>query len=126
MGGRGSAERLCCQCCVAATAAMCCVHHVITCTSLGLLHIIIKSRHHVCPSTNQAMRHHVCVLIQLSMHQVRTLHPPRQVMRGYLPSLGLVKDQQQLYLATGILGATVMPHNLYLHSSIIQTRAYPR
>ena len=31
-----------------------------------------------------------------------------------------------LYIAIGIIGATVMPHNLYLHSSIVQTRAYPR
>ena len=31
-----------------------------------------------------------------------------------------------LYIAIGILGATVMPHNLYLHSSLVQTRAYPR
>ncbi|KAG2450474.1 hypothetical protein HYH02_004975 [Chlamydomonas schloesseri] len=50
----------------------------------------------------------------------------RAVAAGYLPSAGMVTDSQQLYLATGILGATVMPHNLYLHSSVIQTRAYPR
>lgn len=49
-----------------------------------------------------------------------------KVMRGYLPSADIVTNQQMLYLATGILGATVMPHNLYLHSAVIQTRAYPR
>ncbi len=47
-------------------------------------------------------------------------------MKGYLPTTEIVTNSQMLYLATGILGATVMPHNLYLHSSVIQTRAYPR
>lgn len=46
------------------------------------------------------------------------------VMRGFLPSPELVSDPNRLYLALGILGATVMPHNLYLHSAIVQTRAY--
>ena len=35
-------------------------------------------------------------------------------------------NPSMLYIAIGILGATVMPHNLYLHSSLVQTRAYPR
>jgi manganese transport protein len=42
--------------------------------------------------------------------------------RGLLPSVGSVSDPRALLLAIGILGATVMPHNLYLHSSIVQTR----
>jgi manganese transport protein len=41
-----------------------------------------------------------------------------------LPTLEIVKNPQMLYIAIGILGATVMPHNLYLHSSIVQTRTY--
>lgn len=45
------------------------------------------------------------------------------VARGFVPSLSLLSHKQPLYLAIGILGATVMPHNLYLHSSIVQTRA---
>ncbi|KAG2481938.1 hypothetical protein HYH03_014456 [Edaphochlamys debaryana] len=49
-----------------------------------------------------------------------------KVMRGYVPSLEIITNQDMLYIATGILGATVMPHNLYLHSSVVQTRAYPR
>ena len=44
--------------------------------------------------------------------------------RGLLPSLDIVRDRSMLYIAIGILGATVMPHNLYLHSSIVQTRRY--
>jgi manganese transport protein len=48
----------------------------------------------------------------------------RAVARGFIPTIDLFKDRQMLYLAVGILGATVMPHNLYLHSSIVQTRKY--
>ena len=46
------------------------------------------------------------------------------VLRGFVPQTSIVTDRTQLYIAIGILGATVMPHNLYLHSSIVQTRAY--
>jgi manganese transport protein len=50
--------------------------------------------------------------------------PFAAVMRGFLPSSEVVTNQAMLYIAVGILGATVMPHNLYLHSSIVQTRQY--
>lgn len=46
------------------------------------------------------------------------------VLRGFIPSPAIVGDPAKLYIAIGILGATVMPHNLYLHSSIVQTRNY--
>ena len=46
------------------------------------------------------------------------------VMHGFVPSPDIVRNPAMLYLAIGILGATVMPHNLYLHSSIVQTRKY--
>jgi manganese transport protein len=46
------------------------------------------------------------------------------VIRGFLPSRELLADHDMLYLALGILGATVMPHNLYLHSGLVQTRGY--
>jgi manganese transport protein len=46
------------------------------------------------------------------------------VARGFVPSVDILRDREKLYLAVGILGATVMPHNLYLHSSIVQTRKY--
>jgi manganese transport protein len=46
------------------------------------------------------------------------------VIRGFAPTTEIVANPQMLYLALGILGATVMPHNLYLHSGIVQTRAY--
>lgn len=46
------------------------------------------------------------------------------VLKGFAPSPEIVSDPAKLYIAIGILGATVMPHNLYLHSSIVQTRRY--
>jgi len=46
------------------------------------------------------------------------------VLRGYIPRAQIVRDPGMLYVAIGILGATVMPHNLYLHSSLVQTRAF--
>lgn len=46
------------------------------------------------------------------------------VIRGFLPTPEVVTNPEMLYLALGILGATVMPHNLYLHSGIVQTRSY--
>jgi manganese transport protein len=45
---------------------------------------------------------------------------------GLLPSPQIITNPAMLYVAIGILGATVMPHNLYLHSSIVQTRAFDR
>lgn len=48
------------------------------------------------------------------------------VLRGLIPRPEIVTNPGMLYVAIGILGATVMPHNLYLHSSIVQTRAYSR
>jgi manganese transport protein len=46
------------------------------------------------------------------------------VLAGFVPTGAILKDSGMLYIAIGILGATVMPHNLYLHSSIVQTRNY--
>ncbi len=47
-----------------------------------------------------------------------------EAARGFLPTMEILRNREMLYLAIGILGATVMPHNLYLHSSIVQTRAF--
>jgi len=46
------------------------------------------------------------------------------VAAGFIPRSEILRNQEMLYIAIGILGATVMPHNLYLHSSIVQTRMY--
>jgi manganese transport protein len=46
------------------------------------------------------------------------------VAAGFIPRAEILRNSQMLYIAISILGATVMPHNLYLHSSIVQTRKY--
>jgi manganese transport protein len=49
---------------------------------------------------------------------------PAALAAGFIPQTAIVTNPEMLYIALGILGATVMPHNLYLHSSIVQTRRY--
>ncbi len=62
----------------------------------------------------------ICFLFQIILAQ-----PPfGAVMRGFIPTAEIVSNPNMLYVGIGILGATVMPHNLYLHSSIVQTRQY--
>src|SRR3546814_3837318 len=59
--------------------------------------------------------------------QVALAAPPvAEVLGGFIPRAEVVTNPAALYIAIGIIGATVMPHNLYLHSSIVQTRDYPR
>jgi manganese transport protein len=48
----------------------------------------------------------------------------REAAQGLIPRTEIFRNREMLYIAIGILGATVMPHNLYLHSSIVQTRAF--
>jgi manganese transport protein len=61
-----------------------------------------------------------CFAIQIGM-----AHPDwRAVITGFAPTTEIVTNPEMLYLALGILGATVMPHNLYLHSGVVQTRDY--
>ncbi|MCP1235321.1 Nramp family divalent metal transporter [Gluconobacter kondonii] len=64
----------------------------------------------------------LCFGIQL----VAAAPPVHSVLAGLLPDPKIVTTPGMLYIAIGIIGATVMPHNLYLHSSIVQTRAYER
>jgi manganese transport protein len=60
----------------------------------------------------------VCFAVELLMARPELA----AVMRGLVPTSQVVTNPAMLYIAIGILGATVMPHNLYLHSSIVQTR----
>ncbi|TWF52261.1 Nramp family divalent metal transporter [Neorhizobium alkalisoli] len=62
----------------------------------------------------------VCFAVQIAMADPNW----GEVIRGFAPTTQIVVDPDMLYLALGILGATVMPHNLYLHSGIVQTRAF--
>ena len=50
----------------------------------------------------------------------------RGIAFGFIPSAEILHNKKMLFIAIGILGATVMPHNLYLHSSIVQTRNFER
>jgi len=63
-----------------------------------------------------------CFVVQMAL----AAPPIRDVLAGFLPRAEVVTNPAALYLAIGIIGATVMPHNLYLHSSIVQTRAFVR
>lgn len=57
--------------------------------------------------------------------QVMSAPPAVPVLLGFLPSAGLVTNANELYVGIGIIGATVMPHNLYLHSALVQSRVLP-
>lgn len=48
------------------------------------------------------------------------------ILNGFVPHQEIITNQGVLYIALGIIGATIMPHNLYLHSSIVQSRTYDR
>jgi len=63
-----------------------------------------------------------CFVIQI----IAADPPVAAILRGFVPSPHIVTNPEMLYIAIGIIGATVMPHNLYLHSSIVQTRAFAR
>jgi manganese transport protein len=62
----------------------------------------------------------VCFLVQIAMADPDW----GAVIRGFAPTTEIVRNPDMLYLAIGIIGATVMPHNLYLHSGVVQTRRF--
>jgi manganese transport protein len=69
----------------------------------------------------------IFVILASFVYEIIVAHPAFfPMMKGLLPSQQIAVNPRMLYIAIGILGATVMPHNLYLHSSIVQTRNYER
>lgn len=64
----------------------------------------------------------VCFTVQI----IAAAPPVAAMLAGFIPTTEIVTNPAMLYIAIGIIGATVMPHNLYLHSSIVQTRNYER
>jgi len=62
----------------------------------------------------------LCFLFEL----IRARPSLAGVAAGFIPRPEIIRNREMLYIAVSILGATVMPHNLYLHSSIVQTRRY--
>ena len=63
-----------------------------------------------------------CFVVQIAL----AAPPIAAVLGGFIPSSEIVTNPEMLYIAIGIIGATVMPHNLYLHSSIVQTRNFEK
>jgi manganese transport protein len=62
----------------------------------------------------------ICFLFEIILSKP----PIAEMLKGFIPTTQVITNPSMLYVAVGILGATVMPHNLYLHSSIVQTRRY--
>lgn len=68
-----------------------------------------------------------CIIGGCFVYEIHASKPVwSDVLWGFVPQPSIITNKDQLYIAIGILGATVMPHNLFLHSSVIQTRAYVR
>jgi manganese transport protein len=63
-----------------------------------------------------------CFVIEIAL----SAPPVAAIFKGFIPTPELATNPELLYIAIGIIGATVMPHNLYLHSAIVQTRAFER
>jgi manganese transport protein len=64
-------------------------------------------------------------VISVLCHPDRTGGPRLgAVIRGFAPTTDIITNPDMLYLAIGIIGATVMPHNLYLHSGVVQIRRF--
>ncbi|WP_424811523.1 Nramp family divalent metal transporter [Roseococcus sp. YIM B11640] len=61
-----------------------------------------------------------CFGVQIALSQPNWA----EVLNGYIPAVSIVTNETQLYIAMGIIGATVMPHNLYLHTAVVQSRAW--
>jgi len=67
----------------------------------------------------------ICLIAGSFAVEIWLSHPDLPgITVGFIPQAAIVRNPAMLYIAIGILGATVMPHNLYLHSSIVQTRKY--
>jgi manganese transport protein len=64
----------------------------------------------------------LCFLVEMMISHPETMG----VLGGFVPKAEILTNREMLFVAIGILGATVMPHNLYLHSAIVQTRKYER
>ena len=93
-------------------------------TMLDVLLILYLQRHGF--RAIEALVIGIIVVVAICLgYEVAMSQPDFAAMaRGLVPSPEIVTNANMLYIAIGILGATVMPHNLYLHSSIVQTRRY--
>ncbi len=64
----------------------------------------------------------LCFIVEIAL----VAPPIAAILHGFVPKTEIITNPEMLYIAIGIIGATIMPHNLYLHSSIVQTRAFAR
>jgi manganese transport protein len=64
----------------------------------------------------------LCFIVQMAITEPSV----REILGGFVPQAAVFTNPEALYIAVGIIGATVMTHDLYLHSSIVQTWAYER
>jgi manganese transport protein len=68
----------------------------------------------------------ICIIAACFWFEIIVSRPHiTAILQGFIPQSEIIRNPEMLYVAIGIIGATVMPHNLYLHSSIVQTRKYP-
>ncbi|MBB4804986.1 manganese transport protein [Chryseobacterium defluvii] len=69
----------------------------------------------------------IFIILSCFVYEIVVSKPAfNEILGGLVPQKEIIQNPAMLYIAIGILGATVMPHNLYLHSSIVQTRDYSR
>ncbi|WP_299178401.1 Nramp family divalent metal transporter [uncultured Chryseobacterium sp.] len=69
----------------------------------------------------------IFIILSCFIYEIVISQPAfNEILGGLVPKAEIIQNPTMLYIAIGILGATVMPHNLYLHSSIVQTRDYTR
>ncbi len=95
-------------------------------TSLDVL-IILYFQHKGFRLLESIVASLILIILVCFIFEIIAAHPALfPMLSGLIPKPEIVFNPSMLYIAIGILGATVMPHNLYLHSSIVQTRNYDR
>lgn len=97
---------------------------LITITDVFLILFLQKKGFRVLESIVLALL--IVIVICFAFELILAKPDLNSIFKGLIPQASIFSDDRQLYVAIGILGATVMPHNLYLHSSIVQTRAFEK
>jgi manganese transport protein len=95
-------------------------------TSLDVLVILALQRHGLRPLVALVLGLILLIAACFAVELVLARPSLAGIMSGLAPRAEILRDPAMLYVAIGILGATVMPHNLYLHSSVVQSRPYAR
>lgn len=93
-------------------------------TALDVMLVLALQRRGVRPLESLIILLTLVIAGCLAMQLLWLRPPPRQVLAGFIPAPRIFAQPDMIYLAVGIIGATVMPHNLYLHSALVQTRHF--